>query len=129
MSQSYVRELLRGTVEPLLLFLISELPIHGYQIIKELESRSQGYFQVTGSTIYSALRRMEEEGMVLSYWQQVAHRQKRRYYVLTDSGRQFLDRKVMEWQKFYSAVEEIVSPAPSRDDHKPRRYVYRPTSP
>ena len=109
MVQSYVRELLRGVVEPLLLFLISELPVHGYQIIKELEKRSQGYFKLKESTIYSALRRMENDGLVLSSWQQVAHKQRRRYYELTDRGRQILKRELSDWQDFYTAVSKVLT--------------------
>ena len=109
MSQSYLQELLRGVVEPLLLFLIAELPMHGYQLIKELEKRSQGYFQFKGSTIYSALRRLEKDELVLSSWQQVAQKQKRRCYELTEKGYQILDRKLGEWQNFDSAFRKVVN--------------------
>ena len=109
MSQSYLRELLRGVVEPLLLFLIAELPIHGYEITRELEKRSYGYFKFKGSTIYSALRRLEEEGLVLSSWQQVAQKQRRRCYELTDKGRQILKSKLSDWQDFYVAVSRVVT--------------------
>jgi Predicted transcriptional regulators len=107
MSQSYVRELLRGVVEPLLLFLIAELPMYGYQIIKELDRRSQGYFKFRESTIYSALRRLEGEGLVLSSWQQT-QRQKRRCYELTEKGYQILTGKLGEWQTFHRAVSRVV---------------------
>ncbi len=107
MTQSYVRELLRGVVEPLLLVLIGELPMHGYQIIKELEKRSQGYFKFKESTIYSALRRLEKEELVLSSWQQV-RKQKRRCYELTEKGHQILVGKLGEWQVFHSAVGKVV---------------------
>ena len=109
MAQSYLHELLRGVVEPLLLFLIAELPMHGYQIIKELEERSEGYLKLKGSTTYSALRRLEKEGLVLSSWQQVAQKQRRRCYELTDRGRQILKRELSDWQDFYIAVSKIVT--------------------
>jgi DNA-binding PadR family transcriptional regulator len=109
MSQFYVRELLRGVVEPLLLFLISDVPMHGYQIAKELEKRSQGYFKFNGSTIYSALHRLESEGLVLSSWQQVARRQRRRCYELTEKGRQILAKKLVELQRFYTAAGRVIS--------------------
>ena len=109
MTQFYLQQLLRGVVEPLLLFLISELPMHGYQIIKELDRRSQGYFKFNGSTIYSALRRLEKEGLVLSSWQQVAQRQSRRCYQLTEKGHQILTEKLAEWQRFYRAASRVIS--------------------
>ena len=107
MSESYFGQLLRGVVEPLLLFIIDELPVHGYEIARELERRSQGYFNLTASTLYSALRRLESRGLVLSSWQQVA-KQKRRCYELTEKGRQILAEELAQWQKFLGATERII---------------------
>jgi PadR family transcriptional regulator PadR len=107
MARSYVYQSLRGVVEPLLLFIIGELPIYGYEIAKELERRSEGYFNLTASTLYSALRRLESRGLVSSSWQQVS-RQKRRCYELTEKGRQILAEELAQWQKFFGATERII---------------------
>jgi PadR family transcriptional regulator PadR len=107
MARSYVYQSLRGVVEPLLLFIIGELPIHGYEIAKELERRSQGYFNLTASTLYSALRRLESRGLVSSSWQQIS-RQKRRCYALTEKGHQILAEELAQWQKFFGATERII---------------------
>jgi PadR family transcriptional regulator PadR len=108
MSRSYVCQSLRGVVEPLLLFIIGELlPIHGYEIAKELERRSEGYFNLTASTLYSALRRLESRGLVASTWQQIS-RQRRRCYALTEKGRQILGEELAQWQKFLGATERVI---------------------
>jgi len=108
MAQSYVRLLLRGVVEPLLLCIIDELlPIHGYEIARELERRSAGYFNLTASTLYSALRRLESRGLVASSWQLIA-KQRRRYYELTEKGRQILAEELTQWQKFLGATERVI---------------------
>ncbi|MCJ7792048.1 MAG: PadR family transcriptional regulator [Dehalococcoidia bacterium] len=107
MSQSYVCQLLRGVVEPLLLFIIAELPIHGYELARELERRSEGYFNLTASTLYSALRRLESKGLVSSSWQLVA-KQRRRYYELTEKGRQILAEELAQWQKFLGATDRVI---------------------
>ena len=107
MSKSYVCQLLRGVVEPLLLFIIGELPIHGYEIARELERRSEGYFDLTASTLYSALRRLESRGLVSSSWQYIA-KQKRRYYELTEKGRQILDEELAQWEKFLGATDRVI---------------------
>ncbi len=107
MTQSYVCQLLRGVVEPLLLFIIGELPIHGYEIARELERRSEGYFNLTASTLYSALRRLESRGLVSSSWQYIA-KQKRRYYELTEKGRQILDEELAQWEKFLGATDRVI---------------------
>jgi len=108
MTQSYLQQLLSGVVEPLMLFIISDLPMHGYRIAKELDKRSNGYFKLTGSTVYSALRRLEAQGLVLSSWQQVATKQKRRYYQLTEKGRHIMTEKLAEWSKFTGATGQVI---------------------
>lgn len=105
----YLNQLLRGVIEPLMLYIISELPTHGYRIAKELERRSCGYFSLTASTVYSALRRLEEEGLVLSDWQAAASNQRRRCYYLTDKGRRMLSLKMAEWERFSSAAEQVIA--------------------
>ena len=95
-----------------MLFIISDLPMHGYRIAKELEQRSNGYFKLTGSTVYSALRRLEKNGLVLSSWQQVAKKQKRRYYQLTEKGYQIMAEKLTEWSKFSGATGQVIKQPP-----------------
>ena len=107
MSRSYVEQSLRGVVEPLLLFIIAELPIHGYEIARELERRSEGYFKLTASTLYSALRRLESRGLVSSSWQLVT-KQRRRYYELTEKGRQILAEELAQWEKFFGATDKVI---------------------
>ena len=109
MYKPYLRQLLRGVVEPLMLFIIGELPTHGYHIAKELERRSSGYFRLTGSTVYSALRRLEKEGLVASSWQKVTRKQKRRCYHLTWKGRRILRKKLAEWHRFCTAADSIMN--------------------
>jgi len=108
MAQSYIRLLLRGVVEPLLLCIIAELlPIHGYEIARELERRSAGYFNLTASTLYSALRRLERRGLVASSWQLIT-KQRRRYYELTEKGRQILAEELAQWQQFLGATDRVI---------------------
>ena len=105
----YVNQLLRGVLEPLMLFIIAELPSHGYRIAKEIDARSGGYFKLTASTVYSALRRLEEDGLVLSSWQDAANSPRRRYYYLTEKGKEILRSKLNEWERFSSAAEQVMS--------------------
>ena len=106
--RAYVHELSRGVIDFLLLHVINEMPRHGYQIVKELGKRSQGYFKFKSGTIYPALRRLEMAGLVTSRWQKVAERQWRRYYEITESGCQALSNKMTEWQDFYNAVSKLM---------------------
>lgn len=103
-----IQQLIKGSTEPLLLYLINEIPMYGYQIIRELERRTTGYFKLKGGTIYPMLRRLEDKGLVKSSWRQITERQRRRYYEITDKGRQLLDDRLVEWKDFSTAVSMLM---------------------
>ena len=104
----YIEQLIKGVTEPLLLYLINEVPTYGYNIIKELEKRTTGYFKFKGGTIYPALRRLETRGLIKSKWQQTTERQARKYYQITEKGRRFLDSSLAGWKDFSVAVSMLM---------------------
>ena len=104
----YKRELLKGNTETLLLSLLSEDPKYGYLLVKEIESRSGGYFQVKDGTIYPALHRMERGELVESSWDSSSNGQTRRVYSITPKGRYFLQTMIEEWGKFCRALSLIM---------------------
>jgi PadR family transcriptional regulator PadR len=104
MKREYVEQLMKGVTEPVLLYLINEVPTYGYNIIKELERRTTGYFKFKGGTIYPALRRLEARGLIKSKWQRTTERQSRKYYQITEKGRQFLSGRLAEWTDFARAI-------------------------
>ena len=110
----YIRQLMKGVTEAILLYLINEIPMYGYQIIKELEKRTTGYLRLKGGTIYPALQRLEGKGLVKSRWQQITERQRRRYYEITDKGRQFLADRLADWKEFSTAVSMLMGTNPER---------------
>ena len=103
-------ELMQGSSESLLLFLISQEPLYGYRIIKELERRSQGYFRFKEGTLYPALHRLEEDGLITGKWQTLTSGRQRRYYYITAQGNQVLTEKVSQWQDFLTAMNLIIQP-------------------
>jgi PadR family transcriptional regulator, regulatory protein PadR len=105
----YVAQLLRGMVGPLMLCVISEFPGHGYHIAREIERRSCGYFRLTTSTVYSALRRLEDDGLVRSTWNTVSSGSWRRCYYLTEQGREMLREMLDEWERFSFAAEQVLA--------------------
>ena len=108
---NYERELLKGSTDSLLLCLINNQPMYGYQIIKELEKRSNGYFQFKEGTLYPALHRLEKAGVIQGKWQRLAGGQERRYYYITPKGEKALDERLAVWQDFSTAVALIMQPA------------------
>ena len=107
---SYGRELLKGSTESLLLCMISNQAMYGYQIIKDLEKRSNGYFLFKEGTLYPALHRLERSGMLKSTWEKLPGGQVRKYYQLTEKGRKALDERLETWHDFSFAVNLIIHP-------------------
>jgi PadR family transcriptional regulator PadR len=108
MKRQYVEQLKKGITETALLYLINEMQTYGYSIIKEIEKRTTGYLKLKGGTIYPALRRLEIKGLVKSWQQRTTERRSRRYYRITNKGRQFLARRLVEWQDFSQAVSTLM---------------------
>lgn len=111
LKADYLPELLRGNTEALLLYLVDEMDFtYGYQLIKEIKTRSHGYFQFKEGTIYPALRKLENDGLIAGEWQQVPSGMQRRYYRITDKGREVLRDKLAIWKDFIAAINLIIEP-------------------
>jgi len=104
------RELMKGNTDSLLLSLIGQQPMYGYQILKELERRSQGYFKFKEGTLYPALHRLERAGLLVGKWHMLPSGRQRRYYYLTDKGHRLLVEKMSQWQDFLTAMNLIIQP-------------------
>jgi len=85
--------------------------MYGYQILKELERRSQGYFKFKEGTLYPALHRLEKAGLITGRWQTLPSGRQRRYYHITDKGNRLLVVKRDQWQDFLTAMNLIIQPA------------------
>ncbi len=110
----YISDLLRGSTDSLLLALVGESPMYGYSIIKEIEKRTEGELRFKEGTLYPALHRLEEEGLIKGEWVSVRGME-RRYYTLTERGAEVLENRRKQWQQFSSAVDRIISPSPTPD--------------
>jgi len=110
-SPAYNPDLLRGNTESMLLFLINEHHYtYGYRLIKEIEERSQGFFRFKEGTVYPALRKLENDGLIQGEWQQLPNGQERRYYRITEKGKEVLKERITMWQNFTSAMNLVFKP-------------------
>jgi len=107
------QDLMKGNIDSLLLCLIGQQPTYGYQLMRELEGRSQGYFKFKEGTLYPALHRLEKAGLIAGRWQPLSGGRQRRYYYITAKGRASLVEKTAEWQDFFAAMNLIFQPAAS----------------
>ncbi len=84
--------------------------MYGYQLAKEIEQRSSGYFRFKEGTLYPALHRLERDGMVTGRWSESPSGHNRRYYHITGLGRSRLKSMLCEWDRFAAAVNLVAQP-------------------
>ena len=106
----YRRELLKGSTETLILSLLEEESMYGYQLVREIDQRSSDYFRIKEGTLYPALHRLERDELVEGKWEGSLMGQSRRYYLLTTKGRDRLQSMLREWDLFTKAVNLIARP-------------------
>jgi PadR family transcriptional regulator PadR len=101
------KELLKGSTVVLILKMLEKQDMYGYEMIKDMEERSGGIFVFKEGTLYPILHTLETEEWVQSYWQTHDGR-KRKYYRITDTGRERLQERTQEWSLFRNAVDRVL---------------------
>lgn len=103
------RELKRGTLELVLLQLLSDSDRYGYEITLEVANRSGGVFELKEGTLYPVLYRLEGAGFVEAYWEMQDRGVPRKYYRVTEAGRAELEKQRDEWTRFVDTIGSLLS--------------------
>jgi DNA-binding PadR family transcriptional regulator len=85
--------------------------MHGYRIVKELDSISEGYFRMREGTLYPHLHRLEEDGLIEGYWDTPSGGRERKLYRITSRGKAELARMQVEWSKFQLSLNRVLDQA------------------
>ena len=101
------KSLVSGSMTLLLLSLLEEKDMYGYEMIEELKGRSQNVFELKAGTLYPLLHGLEEKRL-LSVYEKEAGGKVRKYYSLTREGRNALKRKKEEWHAYADAVGRVI---------------------
>ncbi|AEV70484.1 PadR family transcriptional regulator [Acetivibrio clariflavus] len=102
------KSLMSGSTTLLILRLLENADMYGYQMIEELEKRSQNVFTLKAGTLYPLLHTLEQQKMIESYETTTANGRPRKYYRITKAGRKMLEEKKAEWQVYTSAVNKVL---------------------
>ena len=101
-------DLKRGSLELFILSALEGRPRHGYEIGKHIEFRSKGQLQLPVSTLYTALYRMEDRGLIKGRWVEKRGERRRCYYALTPKGEASLAAQRKEWEAFSVVVDLVI---------------------
>ena len=102
-------ELLQGTLDMLILQIVSLEPAHGYAIAQRLEQSSKSVVQVNQGSLYPALHRLEQKGWISAEWKESETGREAKFYWLTRAGRKQLAVEKDSWSRLTSAVKLIFS--------------------
>ena len=110
-SNEQKAEVLKGTLDMLILKVVALGAIHGYAISQRIQQISRDFFQVHQGSLYPALHRLEDRGWVQAEWRQTETGREAKFYSLTRKGRKQLEAEVRNWQSISDAVGLILRTA------------------
>jgi transcriptional regulator len=102
-------DLLQGTLELLILKVLSLEPMHGWGISERIQMLSDEVFLVNQGSLYPALQRLKRKGLITSEWRVTENNRRARYYALTPAGESQLGEERKSWERSASAVERILA--------------------
>ena len=102
------RDLLPGTLDMLVLKILSAGPLHGYGIALHLKDFSNDVLQVDEGSLYPALQRMRQRGWLKAEWRQTPNNQRARYYTLTAAGRKQLGEQAAGFTALVNAIHRVM---------------------
>ncbi len=101
------KELLKGSTSMMVLNLLSNSNMYGYEMIKTLSEKSQNVFELKEGTLYPILHSLEEKNLITSYWDETSGK-KRKYYSITKEGKKHLEDKKAEWKVFSNGINAVL---------------------
>jgi PadR family transcriptional regulator PadR len=101
-------DIIRGHLDSIILRLILEKDRYGYEISKQISSRTNDRFQIKEATLYAVFQRLERKELIESYVGAVSHGGKRKYYRITPLGKAYLKEMYAEWQETKEIIDTFM---------------------
>ena len=109
---SHEFDILRGTLDVLVLRALNWGPMHGYAVARFIRDGSDGSFRILDGALYTSLHRMEERGWIESEWGISEKGKRAKFYKLTTEGKRALRAESANWDAYVSAVARVMSATP-----------------
>jgi len=101
-------DVLRGTLDLLILKTLTLAPMHGWGISQRIQQVSRGLLEVNQGSLYPALQRLEQRGLIDNEWLTTENNRRAKYYRLTATGRRAVNAETAQWRRYVKAVELIL---------------------
>ena len=99
------KEMMKGSIDILLLSLIEKEDLYGYEIAKRLKEKSNDLYSIGEGTLYPALQRLEKQNLIKAYWGDSESGGRRKYYSITEQGKKELSKKLKEWDALNNLIK------------------------
>ena len=101
-------DVLRGSLDLLVLKTLSLVPMHGWGISQRIQQMSKGILEVNQGSLYPALQRLEKDGLISSDWGMSENNRRARYYQLTATGKRALAVELESWKRFATGLDAVL---------------------
>jgi len=105
---SIASDLIRGHTDTIILARLMDSDNYGYEINKSIQQKTDGNYELKEATLYTAFRRLEQAGRITSYWGDEQTGARRRYYKITDIGRETYNSLIGEWHSAKEMIDKLI---------------------
>ena len=105
---SIASDLIRGHTDTIILARLMGGDNYGYEINKSIQQRTEGKYELKEATLYTAFRRLEEAGCISSYWGDEQTGARRKYYSITDLGRETYEGLISDWMTARTMIDKLI---------------------
>lgn len=102
------KDIIRGHIDTIVLRLLAEQDRYGYEVYKEVLARSNGAYELKEPSLYSAFRRLESQNFIKPYWGEESQGGRRKYYTITEIGREYFIRSCAAWQSMKTILDLLL---------------------
>ncbi len=109
-EQPISSDMIRGHIDAIILRVLMDGDNYGYQIIKAISRKSKGAYELKEPSLYTSLKRLESQKFIESYWGDESQGGRRKYYRITELGREAYERALQEWKIAREILERLITP-------------------
>ncbi|MEL7563968.1 MAG: PadR family transcriptional regulator [Dehalobacterium sp.] len=109
MSATISTDLIRGNTDTIILNILRQGDSYGYEIYKKIIALSGNQYELKEATLYTAFRRLEQEGHIVSYWGDETQGGRRKYYRITEKGKEQYEQNKMDWNFAKEILDKLIN--------------------
>ncbi|MGE8203305.1 PadR family transcriptional regulator [Heyndrickxia sp. NPDC080065] len=116
MSENIRSDFIRGHIDTIILRVLMDKDNYGYEIIKAIGINSNGQYELKEPSLYTSLKRLENQKLIESYWGDESQGGRRKYYKITQHGKEFYEKSLAEWKIAKKLIDQLIERSAGEDE-------------